>query len=273
MASTRIRNSTRNGSDGRRSFASSLDELTLNQLWRMSGSARSATPSPMPAKNVTGMLVSRPHAAAAIVMTSSSVKMSAFSVWASVVRMTPAMPAITLESIHATALTRSEFTPASSTMRGLSTTARICSPIAVYRKMKPRISTASTVTIAAIAKSHDTKCVPMLNPGALMPNIGGMLDLVVTGTGCCPLMKSRTIWGNAMNMPSTVTSFTCHPALRIARNKNRSKARPSSGDTMRIATTRPSQRGLLFTSTSSTYTAAATKAWAANAKLKTPVVL
>ena len=59
------------------------------------------------------------------------------------------MPAMTLESIQATALTRSEFTPASSTMRGLSTTARICSPIAVYRKMNPRIRTVSTVTIAA----------------------------------------------------------------------------------------------------------------------------
>ncbi len=71
--STKIRNSTRNGRVGRRSFASSLEELTPAQLWRMSGSARSATPSATPATKVAGMFVSFPHAAAAIVMTSSSV--------------------------------------------------------------------------------------------------------------------------------------------------------------------------------------------------------
>ncbi len=113
----------------------------------------------------------------------------------------------------------------------------------------------------------------MLNPAALMPSMGGMLDRGVTGTGCCPLMKSSTIWGSAMNMPRTATSFTCHDAVRIARNKSRSNANPSSGETSSTATTRPSHRGSPCTSTISTYTAPATKAWAANAKLKTPVVL
>ena len=77
------------------------------------------------------MLWSRPHAAAAIVITSSSVKMLGSSVCANVTRITPAIPAMMLDSIQETALTRSESTPASSTIRGLSTTARICSPVAV----------------------------------------------------------------------------------------------------------------------------------------------
>ena len=139
--------------------------------------------------------------------------------------------------------------------------------------MSPRTITASTVMIAAIAKSHATKCVPMLNPAALIPSMGGMLDRGVTGTGCWPLTTSFVISGKATNMPSTATSFTCQPAVRMARNSSRSKASPSSGDTTSTETTRPSQRGSPWTSTISTYTAAATKAWAANAKLKTPVVL
>ncbi len=42
---------------------------------------------------------------------------------------TPARPANKLESIHENALTRSELMPASAVIRGLSTTARIRSPM------------------------------------------------------------------------------------------------------------------------------------------------
>ena len=178
-----------------------------------------------------------------------------------------------LESIQATALTRSESTPASSTMRGLSTTARIWRPIAVNRKMKPSTRTTSTVRIAAIKKSHATKWVPMLNPVAVIPSMGGMLDRTVVGTGAWPVMMSWAIIGNAMNNPSTETSLTCQLAVRMARNRTRSSARPRRGDTMSTATTRPSQRGSPSTSTIWTYTAPPTNAWAAYAKLNTPVVL
>ena len=64
---------------------------------------------------------------------------------------TPASPAIVLDSIQAIMLTRSASTPASSTMRGLSTTARIWSPIGVKRKMTPRIATAITVTMTIVS--------------------------------------------------------------------------------------------------------------------------
>ncbi len=203
----------------------------------------------------------------------STVKMLASRVWASVARITPASPASSDESIHDTALTRSESTPASSTMRGLSTTARIWRPIAVQRKIAPSPSTTRTVRIAAVVKSHATKWVPMWNPASLIPSIGGMLDRCVTGTGCWPVSKILVISGIAMKSPSTDTNFVCQPAVRMARNRMRSSAKPSRGDTIRIATTRPSQRGRPSTSTISTYTAPATNACAANAKLKTPVVL
>ncbi len=77
------------------------------------------------------MLVSRPKAAAAIAAISRMVKLGAAS-WAnSGASSTPARPANVLDNIHENALTRSALIPASSVMRGLSTTARIWSPIVV----------------------------------------------------------------------------------------------------------------------------------------------
>ena len=223
-------------------MASSLLELTPNQFWSTSGSARSAKPSTTPAANVTGMLWRRPTTAAAMLKMTTRVKTVESSVWARVTRMTPARPATVLDSIHATALTRSESTPASSTMRGLSTTARICNPVAVYRKITPRTITTTTVRIAAMVKSHATKWVPMLKPAELIPNIGGMLDRDVTGTGWRPVNTILVISGSATNRPSTETSFTCQPDVRIARNRIRSRANPTNGDTISTATMSPNAR-------------------------------
>ena len=62
------------------------------------------------------------------------------------------MPAMKLESIHDDMLTRSEFTPASSVRRGLSTTARMRRPIAVYWSIS--VSTRNTsAPMIAIARS------------------------------------------------------------------------------------------------------------------------
>ena len=77
------------------------------------------------------MLVRRPKAAAAIAAISRMVKFGAAN-WAnSGARSTPARPANALDSIHENALTRSALMPASSVMRGLSTTARIWRPMVV----------------------------------------------------------------------------------------------------------------------------------------------
>ena len=75
------------------------------------------------------MLVSRANAAAAIAATSRIVKLFADSWAKSGAISTPARPANKLESIHENALTRSELMPANAVMRGLSTTARIRSPM------------------------------------------------------------------------------------------------------------------------------------------------
>ncbi len=144
--------------------------------------------------------------------------------------------------------------------------------------------TTSTVRIAAIKKSHATKWVPMLNPGEVIPKSGGMLDRDVTGTGCRPVKTSFTISGRATNRPSTETSFTIQPDPRIARNNVRSRRSPKSGETISTETMSPNARAPRIscpkswsrrwsTSTISTYTAPAMNAWAASAKLKTPVVL
>ncbi len=92
-----------------------------------------------------GMLVRRANAAAAIAETSSVVKSSMLSTDEYGASRTPASPAIVLESIQAAELARSAFTPASSVSRGLSTTARICRPIAVHRNIATSSSTASAV--------------------------------------------------------------------------------------------------------------------------------
>ena len=59
---------------------------------------------------------------------------------------TPAMPANMLEIAHASAEMRSAGIPASSVIRGLSTTPRIARPTAVSRKIPARISMATTAT-------------------------------------------------------------------------------------------------------------------------------
>ena len=58
---------------------------------------------------------------------------------------------MTLDRIQAKALTRPALTPASSVMRGLSTTARISRPTGVNRKSTTR--TAATTTVAALIDS------------------------------------------------------------------------------------------------------------------------
>ena len=79
------------------------------------------------------MLVRRPNAAAATAATMSVVKLLAATCANSGASSTPARPANRLDSIHENVLTRSALIPASSVMRGLSTTARICRPIADHR--------------------------------------------------------------------------------------------------------------------------------------------
>ena len=56
-----------------------------------------------------------------------------------------------LDRIHAKALTRPAFTPASSVMRGLSTTARISRPTGVNWKSTTRAAT--TMTVDAVIES------------------------------------------------------------------------------------------------------------------------
>ena len=75
------------------------------------------------------MLRSRPKAAAAIAATIRVVKLFDATCANSGASSTPARPANRLDSIHENVLTRSALIPASSVMRGLSTTARICRPM------------------------------------------------------------------------------------------------------------------------------------------------
>ena len=91
------------------------------------------------------MLVRRPNAAAATAATMSVVKLLAATCANSGASSTPARPANRLDSIHENVLTRSALIPASSVMRGLSTTARICRPIADHRNSATNPRTATTV--------------------------------------------------------------------------------------------------------------------------------
>ena len=60
--------------------------------------------------------------------------------------MTPANPAIRLETAQATATTRPECTPSSWTSRRLSTAPRICRPSGVSRMRRTRARSTTAVT-------------------------------------------------------------------------------------------------------------------------------
>jgi len=92
------------------------------------------------------MLVRRANAAAAIAATSRIVKYVAASCAYSGAISTPARPANRLDSIHENALTRSALMPISAVMRGLSTTARIRSPMLENRKRS--VSTTTEIAVA-----------------------------------------------------------------------------------------------------------------------------
>ena len=67
---------------------------------------------------------------------------------------TPAMPANMLEIAQASAEIRSAGMPASSVIRGLSTTPRIASPAAVSRNRAPSRSIAATATMIWASSSR-----------------------------------------------------------------------------------------------------------------------
>ena len=98
------------------------------------------------------MLVSDASTAAEIAATTSGVKKMLLTVPSAGAMSTPERPAMKLASIHELMLTRSAFTPASSVMRELSTTARIRRPSAVERKSTTSAITMTTV-IAIVAMS------------------------------------------------------------------------------------------------------------------------
>jgi hypothetical protein len=85
----------------------------------------------MPPARVRGRLERRPKAAAAVAATIRMVKVIESTLSYRGASSTPASPARKLDSTHATDPTRSALTPASSAIRGLSTTARIRSPRAL----------------------------------------------------------------------------------------------------------------------------------------------
>ena len=95
-------------------------------------------PRARPPTRAHGRLTSRPTAAAAMATTTRLKKSGATRVLNRGAINTPAMPANELDNAQANADTRSAWMPASSVMRGLSTTALMASPIAVNRNRAAR---------------------------------------------------------------------------------------------------------------------------------------
>ena len=92
------------------------------------------------------MLFRLPKAAAAMAAMSRNRKLASLTWEKRGASRTPAKPAKRLDRIQAMELTWSALMPASSVMRGLSTVARMRSPICDHRKSAVRPSTATTVT-------------------------------------------------------------------------------------------------------------------------------
>ena len=103
-------------------------------------------PRAMPPTSARGRLTSRPTAAAAIATTTSVKKSVLMRVLNPGAMSTPASPAKVLEIAQASADTRSAGMPASSVIRGLSTTPLMARPTAVNRKRAPSRTIAATAT-------------------------------------------------------------------------------------------------------------------------------
>jgi hypothetical protein len=86
----------------------------------------------------------------------------------------PAIPASRLDMTHAVVLTRSAFTPASSVIRVLSTTARMRRPTGEYRNSKSSAHTIAIVTIAVARSSRLRNTWPnglyAVEPSGTMPS-------------------------------------------------------------------------------------------------------
>ena len=92
--------------------------------------------------------------------TISRKKLSALTCGNSGASSTPANPANSPESIHDSEPTRLAFTPASSVIRGLSTTARMRRPAAVRRSSALNRPTARNVTTIVVSSSRLTAYSP-----------------------------------------------------------------------------------------------------------------
>ena len=142
---------------------------------------------------------------------------------------TPASPAMKLDSIHETVPTRSASTPASSVMRGLSTTARIWSPRAVDRN-----STVSPTTMSTVSTMVTSWLLSMV----IWPTLWKSSDASPGGRCLAPAPRSSfTIEGMATSRPSDVTSLATGGAVRRWRYNPRSRIQPSSGATITTETT------------------------------------
>jgi hypothetical protein len=120
--------------------------LSALQRGRKVLSSAMKMPRARPPTSARGRLTRRPSAAAAMATTTRLKKSAATNVLNRGAISTPAMPAKILDSAQAKADTRSARMPASSVMRGLSTTARIASPRAVKRNRAASTSMPSTAT-------------------------------------------------------------------------------------------------------------------------------
>ena len=138
---TRRRNRATKGKEGRRPWARRLP------VGSCVASSWDPTPSNIPPARAMGRLDSEAKAAAAMAATIKRKKLSALTWGNSGARRTPASPANRPDSIQEYDSTRSASTPASSVMRGLSTTARMRRPIVVSRRNAVSRPTALSDTI------------------------------------------------------------------------------------------------------------------------------
>ena len=139
LQSTRMANSTTNGSDGVRfSWKGRSHVWSPDQRGRKVLNTAMNQPSPSPPSSARGRLTSFPTAAAATAIT-TSVKKSVARIELNLGAIsTPARPAKVLDRAQANADTRSALIPLNSVMRGLSTTALMARPSMVNRNRAPR---------------------------------------------------------------------------------------------------------------------------------------
>ena len=175
-------------------------------------------PSTIPPASASGMLDRLANTAAAAAATMSNVNELESTTPNKGASRTPARPASRLDNSHENVETRVALMPLSSTMRWLSTTARIRSPIGVQRNRQVSRTTTATVATRVATPSALVDRLPRCKPCPIA-SVGGAVRVL-------PPKMTLIVSGIPTMRPIVVTSLASVDDVRSNRKMNLSSSEP-----------------------------------------------